>query len=227
MLSKHVNSNIQGFTLIESLVTVAIVGVIAAITAPSFFGALTNKRVDDVLAKVEGALKEAQSTAVKKSRSCTLMLTAQRVSAVRIDAVTGTTSADLACLPTGERDFSASGNIALLGTAGSTGTPITFSLKGSTPVTQTTETILVRRTDTTSNQRIKCLVISSGVGLIRTGNYADLTVPDIADLPLRPVYADPDNPTAAETTAFLDWKATKDARDILVASVANKCITPS
>lgn len=227
MLSKHINSNTQGFTLIESLVTVAIVGVIAAITAPSFFGALTNKRVDDVLAKVEGALKEAQSTAVKKSQSCTLMIAAQRVSAVRIDAVTGAASADPACLPTGERDFSTSGNIALLGTAGSTGTPITFSLKGSTPVTQTTEAILVRRTDTTSNQRIKCLVISSGVGLIRTGNYADSTVPDIADLPLRPVYADPNNPTAAETTAYLAWKATKDARDIQVASVANKCITPS
>jgi prepilin-type N-terminal cleavage/methylation domain-containing protein len=218
----------QGFTLIEVLITIMLVGVTAAIAAPSFFTWLTNQNVEQALAQVEGALKEAQSTAVKKSRSCTVQVTTQRIKGISIDPNTGNVTDDPACLPTGERVISSgTQNIALLGTGGSGGTTIVFSLKGSTPITQTTEAILVRRTDITSDQKIKCLVISSGVGLIRTGNYTGTTVPSLTDLPLAPVYADPVNPTAAEIEAYNAWLATKAAREAQVTSIVNQCVTPT
>jgi prepilin-type N-terminal cleavage/methylation domain-containing protein len=228
MVSLFMHRKDRGFTLIEALVTLLVFGIISAIAAPSFFGWLTAKNTEDALSRLEGALKEAQSTAVKKNRSCTIMIRTTEIKAVKIDAATGTISDDSTCLPTGSRTISSSAkNIALLGTAGSTGTPITFSLKGSTPVTQSTEAILVRRTDTTSDPKIKCLVISSGVGLIRTGNYTDSTIPTLDDLPLRPTFADPNNPTASETTAYNNWHIIKDTRDAQVTSIVDKCITPT
>jgi prepilin-type N-terminal cleavage/methylation domain-containing protein len=228
MVSLIMHRKDRGFTLIEALVTLLVIGVMAAIVAPSFFGWLTAKNTEDALSRLEGALKEAQSTAVKKNRSCTVMVGTTEIKAVKIDAATGAISDDFTCLPTGSRTVHSSAkNIAFLGTAGSTGTPITFSLKGSTPVTQTTEAILVRRTDTTSDSKIKCLVISSGVGLVRAGNYSDSTIPTLNDLPLQPTFADPSNPTASETTAYNNWKSIKDARDVQVTGIVDKCITPT
>jgi prepilin-type N-terminal cleavage/methylation domain-containing protein len=228
MVSLFVRHKNRGFTLIEILISLLVIGTLAAVATPSFFGWLTAKNTEDVLTKLEGALKEAQSTAVKKNRSCTVMVGTTEIKAVKIDAATGAMSDDFPCLPTGSRTVHSSAkNIALLGTAGSTGTPITFSLKGSTPITQTTEAILVRRTDIASDPKIKCLVISSGVGLIRTGKYSDSTIPTLNDLPPQPTFADPINPTAAETTAYNNWKATKDARDVEVSGIVAKCITPT
>jgi prepilin-type N-terminal cleavage/methylation domain-containing protein len=217
----------QGFTLIETLVSLVVAGVIAAIAAPSFISWLSAERVKDTLIKVEGALKEARSSAVKKGRSCTLRITAQSITAFRIDPVSGNSVPDPGCLPTGTRDFSNQASVVgLVGTGGSTGTLVTFSLRGTTPVTQSTGAILVRRTDSDNDQKIKCLVVSSGVGLIRTGSYSASTVPAIADLPAQPVPVDPNNITAAETEAINAWQAQKDARDAQVETVVNNCISP-
>ena len=55
----------QGFTLIEMLVTIIIIGVIASLAAPNFLGLLNQSRVKDGLAQVEGAIKEAQRQAIR------------------------------------------------------------------------------------------------------------------------------------------------------------------
>ncbi|MCG9893762.1 MAG: prepilin-type N-terminal cleavage/methylation domain-containing protein [Thermosynechococcaceae cyanobacterium MS004] len=227
MKEKIISRSSQGFTLIETLIAVVVVGVIAAVAAPSLSAWLTNTKIKDTAIKIEGALKEAQSSAVKKGRSCTVMITAQKVSAVKFDAVTGVASPDRECMPTGERDFADQANVVgLVGTGGGSGTTVTFSLRGTTPITQDTGAVLVRRTDSDSNQVIKCLVVSSGIGIIRTGTYADSTVPSIVDLPAEPVPADPNNMTAAEVTAQNNWKAQKDIRDTQVLAVVDKCISP-
>jgi prepilin-type N-terminal cleavage/methylation domain-containing protein len=221
-----INRKQEGFTLIETLVTVVIVGVVAAIAIPSFTGWMTTKRIEDTLARVEGALKEARSSAVKKNRSCTLLITVQNVSAIRIDPVAGT-SPDPACLPSGERDFSdINPNISLVGTGGTSGTSVTFSLRGTTPITQTTEAILVRRRDRNDDQKIKCIVLSSGIGSIRTGSYSESTVPTLEDLPPEPVPADPNNITAADTAARSAWIAIRDARNVQVANIVDRCVSP-
>lgn len=65
----------QGFTLIEMMVTVIIIGVIAAIAAPNFLGLLNQSRVKDGLAQVEGAIKEAQRQAIRKGKTCKINFT--------------------------------------------------------------------------------------------------------------------------------------------------------
>jgi prepilin-type N-terminal cleavage/methylation domain-containing protein len=185
--------NSQGFTLIEVLVSIAIMGIMAAITAPSFMTWLNNKKVDDVLAQIEGSVKEAQSTAIKKNTSCNILVKADKITAVASDA----TSAEVpACLPSGWRTVSDSnGNIRIAGTGGSSGTVIKFSAKGTTLLTPTTQAVVVYRTDSPTNGVRKCMVVSSGIGIIRTGNYTALNPP---------TFADPDAPTIAEIDTVID-----------------------
>jgi prepilin-type N-terminal cleavage/methylation domain-containing protein len=61
---------IQGFTLIETLIAIMITGIIAAIAAPSFVAWINNENISKMSANIEGALKEAQSTAIRKNRTC-------------------------------------------------------------------------------------------------------------------------------------------------------------
>jgi prepilin-type N-terminal cleavage/methylation domain-containing protein len=65
----------QGFTLIEMMVTVIIIGVIASLAAPNFLGLLNQSRVKDGLAQVEGAIKEAQRQAMRKGKTCKIRFT--------------------------------------------------------------------------------------------------------------------------------------------------------
>ncbi len=64
----------SGFTLIEMLVTIIIVGVIAAISAPNLAGLLNRYRVNSALEEVEGAIKEAQKQAMRSGKSCTITI---------------------------------------------------------------------------------------------------------------------------------------------------------
>lgn len=65
----------QGFTLIEMLVVVIIVGVLAAIAVPNLLGLLYKARVTDGVATIEGAMKEAQRQAIRLSKTCNIVLT--------------------------------------------------------------------------------------------------------------------------------------------------------
>lgn len=152
MLLSSVRRTSQGFTLIETLIIIAVVGILAAIAAPSFLGLLNQKRVDDALAKFQGALQEAQREAIRKSQSC----------AVTVPSGSGQTLTS-PCFVTGSRTFEGI-SIRRPNTISS----ITFNLKGATSSSGTTVFALSNATAT----KQKCLVIAPGIGLMRTGNYA-------------------------------------------------------
>ncbi|MGF1602718.1 MAG: GspH/FimT family pseudopilin [Thermosynechococcaceae cyanobacterium] len=163
----------QGFTLIEMLISIMVTGILAAIAAPSFLSWVNSKRVDDALALMEGAIKESQSVAIKKSQPCTVDI-GPTITAV----VTGTTNS---CLSTGPRDLTKLGIKTLAPGANDTGVSIAFSggdnkvvfsPKGSTT---TDKTIVVYRTD--GSGKMRCLVVSSGLGLLRVGNYTGANPP--------------------------------------------------
>jgi prepilin-type N-terminal cleavage/methylation domain-containing protein len=175
MLPKIKQTTNKGFTLIEVLITILILGIMAAIAGPSFMTWVNNKKIDQVATNIEGALKEAQSTAVRKSISCTVSITAA--------AITATNS----CLPSGSRDIEGSNNnLAISGTGGAT-TTVTFSSLGTVTNTQA---FVVYRTDVASTTGTKrCVVISSGIGTTKAGRYT-------GTFPL------PSAPTAAQITTI-------------------------
>jgi type II secretory pathway pseudopilin PulG len=63
-----------GFTLIETLVIIVVMGVLAAVSAPSFIGLMDNLRVDQTIVEVRAALQTTQRQAIRRSQVCSVAL---------------------------------------------------------------------------------------------------------------------------------------------------------
>ena len=162
------NQNKSGFTLPEVLLIVVIIGIFAALAAPGFLSWVNRKRVNDVLSQVEGAVKEAQSTAIRKSQPCELSITSSSVTATPQN-----------CLPTGARDLtqvSGGTNESSVNVIANNTSRIVFSPKGTT----TSSNIFIFYTPTQS-QGMRCLALSAGIGIIRTGDFKGPHVPAASD----------------------------------------------
>ncbi|MBW4534858.1 MAG: type II secretion system GspH family protein [Pleurocapsa minor HA4230-MV1] len=151
MLKKSLKIN-RGYTLTELLVTLVIVGVIAAIASPSFMGLLSRYRLEEALQQLLGAINETQRLAMVRGKSCR----------ININLSTNNITANTAgCLL---RDRSISDKITIRSNFTGT-TNITFSYKGS----NTRMGTIVLSSDHTDLQ--KCFAIALGTGIKRVGNY--------------------------------------------------------
>ncbi|PSO79590.1 MAG: hypothetical protein BRC41_18775 [Cyanobacteria bacterium QH_9_48_43] len=65
MLPLSVNKSNQGFTLLETATVVVVIGILAAISAPSLLGWYNRTKVDSALNEVRGALQQAQREAMR------------------------------------------------------------------------------------------------------------------------------------------------------------------
>lgn len=165
MLPLSARRNSQGFTLIEILVIIAIIGILTAIATPSFFSLLSKKKVDGALAKVQGSLQETQTEAIRKSRTCTVSVP---------DGNNVTLTSPNQCLITGSRMLDK--EVVISSNLPPASRQVTFSFRGNTI---NSATIVLYKSDGSGQRR--CLVISNGIGLIRTGTYTGSTA-SIADI---------------------------------------------
>lgn len=154
MLPSNAPKSNQGFTLPEVLIIVIIVGILAAIAAPSFLAFLNRSRVNNALVAVEGAFKEAQREAIRKSKSC------------EIDIPTGsdqTITSD--CFVTGPRTLDG----IRIRLSKNTSWTVTYDFKGRTNDISNAGTMFFSIPNTSMQE--KCLVISQGIGIMRSGVF--------------------------------------------------------
>ncbi len=142
----------RGYTLAELMITVVIVGIIAAIAVPSFLGLLSRIRLEGALQQLLGAINETQRLAMVRGKSCR----------INIDPNTKKITANSAGCLLSNRNL----NDEITVRSNFTGTTnITFSYKGSTTRAGT----IVLSSDNTDLQ--KCFVIALGTGIKRIGDY--------------------------------------------------------
>ncbi len=146
---------VAGFTIAEISIIVVIIGIVAAIAGPGFIRWYQSKQLDDSLARLESALRESQSEAIRRSQECTVDIP------IGVDqSITGP------CLITGDRPLT---NIEIDNSRREDPWQVTFDFKGQTLGPSNSGTIILSVPG--MNVSSKCLVLSGGIGLMRTGNF--------------------------------------------------------
>lgn len=168
MLHWHVRKSNSGFTLIEMLVTVILIGIVAAISAPNLTALLNRNRSNQATRQIEGALVEAQKQAIRRGRSCKIgvSITATNSALVNPPPDPSDPFDPPGCLTT-PRQLNTNVNLSTtLPTLPARGT--VFSGKGN--VTGTPILFVTSIANGNINQQ-RCVVIENALGKIRTGNY--------------------------------------------------------
>jgi prepilin-type N-terminal cleavage/methylation domain-containing protein len=152
MLRSNVRRQVGGFTLVESLVVVAIVGLLSAISIPSFLVAYQRAKLSQAVEMTIATLRATQSASVRRNQTCSLSFDLNRQ----------TIDLSRACLPTAD--------IVLPDVVKFTATGISdrvqYGMRGNTT---TNKTIILGIKN--SPEREKCITISAPLGIIRTGVY--------------------------------------------------------
>lgn len=143
----------RGFTLIELMIALFIIGILAAIASPNFIGLLNRTKVNTSLERLVGAIKETQRQAMRLGKRCR----------INIDPNTNilTTIPSKCLLNSRQIDNNVKIRTNLSGSIPN----ISFSHKGNTTKAGT----IVLSSNLTNTQ--KCFTISLGLGIMRTGNY--------------------------------------------------------
>jgi prepilin-type N-terminal cleavage/methylation domain-containing protein len=177
MLLWRVRKSNSGFTLVEMLAVVIILGVIAAVAVPNLLGWFNRNRVNEAMRQVEGALKEAQKQAIRTGKRCTIDI---EPTSFTIDVKPSTnisiSSTQKDCLLS-TRILNSS--IALASNLESSNiTKVTFSGKGNITIDDPVNppVLVVSIPDGTDLK--KCVVIENFLGVIRTGKYDGSGIPD-------------------------------------------------
>jgi prepilin-type N-terminal cleavage/methylation domain-containing protein len=151
MLHSNVSKQ-QGFTLVESLVVLAIIGILAAMVIPSLLAAQNRAKLAQSTDIVVASLQESQREAIRRNKSCTVTLDKDN------DKIIGNDG----CLLTGERDLPAAIDLDYTGANGD----LRYGRSGNTT---TNKSVILKVKDSPSVSR--CLTVSAPLGIIRLGTY--------------------------------------------------------
>jgi prepilin-type N-terminal cleavage/methylation domain-containing protein len=151
MLHSNVSKDL-GFTLIESLIVVSIVGILIAVAMPSLIAAQNRAKLAQSTDMVVASLQQAQREAIRRNQSCTLTL----------DKINHKIAGQQGCLLSDDRNLP---DPIDLDYTGATGT-IQYGIRGNT-TTNKSVVLAIRN----SPNNASCLTVSAPLGIIRLGSY--------------------------------------------------------
>jgi prepilin-type N-terminal cleavage/methylation domain-containing protein len=151
MLHSNVSKDL-GFTLVESLIVVSIVGILVAMAIPSLKSAIDRAKLNQATDLVVASLQQAQQEAVRRNRGCTLTL----------DKVHQKIIGQEGCLLSEDRYLPDAIDLNYTGISGD----IRYGMRGNTT---TNKSIILTIRDSPTQTR--CLTVSAPLGIIRLGSY--------------------------------------------------------
>ncbi|MEO0645364.1 MAG: prepilin-type N-terminal cleavage/methylation domain-containing protein [Cyanobacteria bacterium J06650_10] len=156
---EYISHSSSGFTMIELLVVVTMIGLIAAISAPSWMGFLTRQRLNAARTDLLGVLRTAQqdAQALQRSKTVEFSSTDLSVTVKSGDSATGVTTV------LGE---SALGKKFSLTTAPSTSSSIVFDYDGAV---RTEDLIAIKIEDDNSSAQ-SCVIVTTLLGGLKPAN---------------------------------------------------------
>jgi prepilin-type N-terminal cleavage/methylation domain-containing protein len=156
----------RGFTLIEVMVVILMLGTLGAVAAPSILASYAQKKLDHSLEQLQTSLELSQAEAIKQGKKCQVYLPdGDRIIAkCNVGSSGNMTSQSIPNIPDGLTVIALDSGITIGSDLSNTPKKITYSFSGST---DKNATIILSSKDTSLR---KCLMISNGIGLIRTGN---------------------------------------------------------
>ncbi len=160
----------KGFTLVEMIAAVVIVGIIASLAAPNLLGMLYQTRVKDGLGQVEGAIREAQRLAIRRGQPCTIVFTTNSSGDSVVQPAAGFNGCLLSNRELPDSVFFSLLDSGTLTTINSSNEEtLSFSSKGNPD----DEKLMV--ISHTQNPTQKCVQIEGLLGSILSGNYNSTT----------------------------------------------------
>lgn len=141
-----------GFTLLESLAVISIVGILMAMAVPSLLAAQNRAQLAQATDTVVASLQQAQREAVRRNQSCT----------VTFDKDSNKISGQQGCLLNGDISLSNAIDLDYTGASGA----VQYGIRGNTT---TNKSFILAIKDNPTNTR--CLTISAPLGIIRLGRY--------------------------------------------------------
>jgi type II secretory pathway pseudopilin PulG len=142
----------SGFTLLESLIILVIVGILLAIGIPSLIAAKNRAQLSQATDVVVASLQEAQSEAMRRNQVCILTL----------DKLNNKIVGSQGCLLSGDRYLPDAIDLDYTGRSGE----IRYGIRGNTTANKS---VILAVKDNRTNSR--CLTVSAPLGIIRLGSY--------------------------------------------------------
>jgi prepilin-type N-terminal cleavage/methylation domain-containing protein len=165
----NVRKSNSGFTLVELLMTLIIISVIAALTAPSFLGLMSRNRVNEAALKVEGALKEAQRQAVRKGKQCTIIVDTDNTGTPGEIGIMNPPPPPEGCLLSNRILDSNDLNTGIQLNTNTPATGFNFSGKGNIDGNFANPVIVISMPNRTIQR--KCVVLDGFFGVLKSGDY--------------------------------------------------------